>query len=56
MKIKDIDLFTYYLQKNLWAKGVGYDEFVEKMKQQGVEIEDEDEDNDGRHCDNSDNA
>lgn len=38
MKISKDDLFTYYLQKNFWPKGIGFDEFLEIMKQQGVEV------------------
>lgn len=38
VSISETDLFTYYLQRNLWAKGVDYETFVETMKKQGVEV------------------
>lgn len=38
VSINETDLFTYYLQRNLWAKGIDYETFVETMKKQGVEV------------------
>lgn len=37
MKISEDDLFTYFLQKNLWVK-MYFEEFIAIMKKQGVEI------------------
>lgn len=37
MQISEDDLFTYFLQKNLWVK-MYFEEFIAIMKKQGVEI------------------
>ena len=37
MQISEEDLFTYFLQKNLWVK-MYFEEFIVIMKKQGVEI------------------
>ena len=38
LEISETDLFTYYLRKNLWAKGIDFETFVEIIKIQGVKI------------------
>lgn len=38
MQIKEQDLFTYYLQKNFWAKGISYEQVMNTITEQGIEI------------------
>lgn len=41
IKVSEQDMFTFYLQKNLWAKGMSYEQFLFVMTESGeVELTD----------------
>lgn len=38
IEINEEDLFTYYLQKNMWVKGILFEDFINTLKSKGVKV------------------
>lgn len=36
--ISEDDLFTYYLQKNMWHKGVDFEDFKKVFEDKGIRV------------------
>ena len=48
--VSEQDLFTFYLQKNLWAKGISYEQFLQTMSNNLNIIDDENLQQRLQHC------
>lgn len=42
IRITKDDLFTYFIQRNLWPTDLMFDDFVERLKEHGVEVIEDD--------------